>query len=150
MDDEVDQLVLQHRLGVKIGDQERDIVALERISMMYHVCQVHSAHFDRLPPQNKERLGALCQESCEFMDQNVLNLVGLLYPNADADTVDTWLDENLLVLVARDVQGVEQELGGAGGLDFGDIVSFGGLGREVGDGEGGGQRRAHALKVRPQ
>lgn len=37
LNDEVDQLVLQHLLGVEVGDEERDVVAL-----------------DRLPPQNVE------------------------------------------------------------------------------------------------
>lgn len=87
-----------------------------------------------LPPQNEERLGTLCQEPCELVDQDVFNLVCLLYPDADADTVDTWFDEDLLIFVARDVQRVQQELGGATGFDFGDIVSFGGLGGKVGDG----------------
>lgn len=97
-------------------------------------------YLDRLPPQDKERLGALRQESCELMDQDVFNLVCLFYPDADADTVDTRLDKDLLIFVAGDVQGVQQELRRASGFDFGDIVSFGGLRSKVGDGKRGSQR----------
>lgn len=30
LDDEIDELVLQHRLRVEVGDQERDVVSLSR------------------------------------------------------------------------------------------------------------------------
>ena len=42
----------------------------------------------------------------------MLNFVGLLYSNADTDTVHTGFDIDLLVFVAGDGQGVEEELGG--------------------------------------
>lgn len=127
--------MFQHRLGVEIGDQEGDIVALEKFQHGIMKCRADRVYLYRLPPQDKERLGALCQESCELVDQNMFDLVGLLYPDADADTVDTRLNEDLLIFVAGDVQRVQQELGGAAGFDFGDIVSFRGLGGKVGDGQ---------------
>jgi hypothetical protein len=32
LDDEIDEFMLQHRLGVCIGDQERDVIALGNVS----------------------------------------------------------------------------------------------------------------------
>lgn len=104
-------------------------------------------YLDRLPPQDEERLGTLRQKPCEFVNQNVFNLICLLYPDAHADTVDTWLNEDLFVFVSGDVQRIKQKLGRAGGFDFGDIVPLGSLRSEVGDGESSCQGRAHALKV---
>lgn len=112
---------------MEIGDQEGDIVALRRV--LAHSDKVRSkyTYLHRLPPQDKERLGTLCQEPCELVDQNVFDLVCLFYPDADTDTVDTWLDKDLLIFVAGNVQRVQQELGRATGFDLGDIVSFSGL-----------------------
>ena len=74
--------MLQHFLGVSVRYQEGNIVAL-----------------DRFPPENEERLCSLCQKSGKFMHENMLDLIGLFYPYADSDTVDTGLNENLLVFV---------------------------------------------------
>ena len=49
------------------------------------------------------------QEASELVDQDVLDLICLLYPNADADTVDAGLDEDTLVLIARDGQRVQED-----------------------------------------
>lgn len=57
----------------------------------------------------------------------MFDLICLFYPDADTDTVDTWLDKDLLIFVAGDVERVQQELGGATGFNLGDIVSFRGL-----------------------
>lgn len=61
----------------------------------------------------------------------MLNLIGLLDLNADADTVDTRLDEHTLVLVTGNCEGVEQHFRRCLCLDFWDIVSLRGLGCEV-------------------
>ena len=84
------------------------------------------------------------------MDQDVFDLVCLLNPNADADTVHTGLDEHLLVLVSRDCEGVEDEFGGGLGLDLGDVMPFGGLGSEVRDSKCGGKGGPDTLKIRAQ
>lgn len=52
------------------------------------------------------------------MDQDILNLVGLLDLDADAHGVDGRLDENALVFVAGDRQGCQQDLRGAARFDF--------------------------------
>lgn len=80
----------------------------------------------------------------------MFNFICLLYPDAHTNTVDTWLDKDLLILVSGDVQRIKQELGGASGFDLGDIVPLGSLRSEVGDGESGSQRRSHTLEVRTQ
>jgi len=72
--------------------------------------------------------------------QDVFYLVRLLYLYAYPHAVDTGLNEDLLVLVPRHGEGVEEHFGRAGGFDLGHIVSFGGLGREIGEGEGGRER----------
>lgn len=84
------------------------------------------------------------------MYQDVLDLVSLLDLDADAHAVDAGLDEDALVLVARNRQGRQEDLGGRPGFDFGDIVSLGGLGCEVGQAEGGCQAAADGLEVRPK
>jgi hypothetical protein len=59
--------VLEHGLGVEVGDQEGDVVAL-----------------DGLPPEDDEVLGALGQEAHELLAEDGLELVGLL--NADGNS----------------------------------------------------------------
>ena len=125
--------MLQHLLGVEVRNQEGDIVAL-----------------DRFPPQNVERLGALCQESRKLVDQNMFDLIRLLDLDAYPHAVDTWFDVHPLILVSRYGERVEDDFWGARGFDFRDIVSFRGLGSEVGQGERGRERRAHALEVRAE
>lgn len=108
--DKVDQFMLQHLLGVKVRDQEGDVVALHRF-----------------PPQNVERLGSLRQESRELVYQYVFNLIRLLDLYAYPHAVDTWLDEDPLVLIPRNGKWVQDDFWRACRLDFRDIVSFRGL-----------------------
>ena len=72
------------------------------------------------------------QEAGKLVDQDVLDFVGLLDLDANAHTVDAGLDKDSLVLVSGNDEGVQQNLGGGLGFDLWDIVSFGGLGGEVG------------------
>lgn len=115
LDDEVNKLVLEHLLGVEVCNEEGDVVSL-----------------DGFPSQNEERLGTLCQEASELVDQDMLNLVCLLDSDADADAVDAGLDEDALVLIAGDGQRVEKNFGRGLGFDLGDIVTFRRLRGEVG------------------
>jgi hypothetical protein len=133
LNDEIDELVFQHLFGVEVGNQERNVVAL-----------------DRLPSQDEERLGTLCQEAGELVHQNVLDLVGLLDLDADAYAVDARLDQDSLVLVARDRQRRQQDLGRCARLDLGDIVSLSCLRCEVGEAEGRRQTAAYSLEVRAE
>ena len=71
------------------------------------------------------------------MHQYILYLVRLFYFDANTHTVDRRLDEDFLVLIARDEQRVEEDFWGAGSFDFGDVVSFGRLRGKVGEREGG-------------
>lgn len=118
---------------MEVGDQKRDIIAL-----------------NRFPPQDVERLSSLCQESRELVDQNVLDLVCLFDLDAYPHAVDTGLDVHALVLVSRHSKRIQDDFGRARSLDFGNIVALRGLGSEVGQGEGGRERRAHALEVRAE
>lgn len=61
----------------------------------------------------------------------MLNLIGLLNLNADADAVDTRLDEHTLVLVAGNCKGVQQHFWRCLRFDFWDIVPLRRLGCEV-------------------
>ena len=56
------------------------------------------------------------------MDKNVLDFVGLLDFDADPDAVDTWLNEDFLVIVPGHCQRVQQDLWGAGSFDLWDIM----------------------------
>lgn len=109
-----------------------------------------STHLDRLPPQNKERLGALGQEARKLMDQDVLDLVGLLDLDADADTVDAGLDEDALVFVARNRQGRQQHFGRCLRLNLGHVVPLRRLRRKVGQAERSRKTAPHRLEVRPE
>jgi hypothetical protein len=71
LDNEIDELMLQHLLGVEIGNEEANIIS-----------------FDGFPPQNIEALGALGQEAGELVHEDVLNLVGLLDLDAYSYAVD--------------------------------------------------------------
>lgn len=133
LDDKVDELVLEHLLGVEVGHEERDVVA-----------------GDGLAAQDEEALGALLQEARELVHEDVLDLVGLLDLDADAHAVDAGLDEHALVLVARDGQRRQQDLGGGAGLDLGHVVALGGLGGEVGEAERRGQGAPDGLEVGPE
>lgn len=108
------------------------------------------AYLDSLSPQNEKGLGALGQEPGELVYENVLNLIGLLYPETDPDAVYAGLDKDPLILVARDNQGVEEDFGGALGFDLGDVMPFGCLRGEVGERHGSGEGGADALQVRAE
>ena len=41
----------------------------------------------------------------------MFNLVRLLNPYADSDTVDAWLNEDFLILVACNSQRIQEDLG---------------------------------------
>ena len=81
------------------------------------------------------------------MHQNPLNLIRLLDPNTDSYTIHARLDEDSLLGVAADGEGVEEHFRARGGFDFGDVVAFRGLGGEVGEGEGGGEGGADGGEV---
>lgn len=90
------------------------------------------------------------QEARKLVDEDVLDLVGLLDLDADAHRVDARLDEDPLVLVAGYRQGRQEHFGRRLGLDLGDIVSLGRLGGEVGERQRGRQAAPYALEVRPK
>lgn len=77
----------------------------------------------------------------------MLNLVRLLYSDANANTVHARFDKNFLILITRNRQGVKENFWGAGGLNLRDVVSFRRLRSEVRDREGGGQRRSNTLEI---
>lgn len=87
---------------------------------------------DRFPPQDKERLSTLRQEPCKLVYQYMLNLVGLLDLDADANRIDTGLDQDTLVLVSRNCQWLQEDLWGCLCLNLRDIVSLGSLRSKVG------------------
>jgi len=70
-----------------------------------------TTHLDRFPPQDEERLCTLFQEPGELVYQDVLDLVSLLDLDANAHAVDAGLDEDALVLVSRNRQGRQEDLG---------------------------------------
>lgn len=84
------------------------------------------------------------------MDKDMFDFIRLLYTDAHTNTVNTGLDKDFLILVTRNGQGIEEEFGGRGSLDFRHVMSFGGLRSEVGNRKRRGQRRADALEVRAQ
>ena len=103
----VDQLVLKHLLGMEVGDEEGNVIALGSVSCARgsSMC-IGTAYLDSLPSQDEKGLGALGQEASELVDEDVLNLIGLLDPDAYTDTVYAGLYEDSLVLVSGDGEGV--------------------------------------------
>lgn len=69
-----------------------------------------STHRDGHAAKNNKVLGAHHHESRKLVAQDLLNLVGLLDRDGHADRVDRGLDEDLLSLVTRDHQWLEQDL----------------------------------------
>lgn len=61
------------------------------------------------------------------MHQYILNLVGLLDLDAYSRAIDAGLDEDTLILVSGDSEGVQEDFGTAGGFDLGHVVALGGL-----------------------
>lgn len=77
----------------------------------------------------------------------MLNLIRLLYPDADPYTIDRGLYEDTFFLVAGDGKRVEEDFGGCLRFDLRDIVAFAGLRSEIGEGEGGGEGASDAREV---
>lgn len=89
----------------------------------------------------------MCQEARKLVHQDVLDLVGLLDLDAYSDAVDARLDEDALVLVARNCQGRQQHLGRLRRLHLGDIVALGRLRRKVGETERCRQAAPDGLEI---
>lgn len=107
LDDKINQLVLVHGLSVEVGDEEGDIVTL-----------------DGLTAEDDEGLGALGQETHKLLGEQLLELIGLLHTNADAERVDRTFNQNLLLGSTSDGDGVQQELGrgaAGGNIEFENI-----------------------------
>jgi hypothetical protein len=62
--------------------------------------QICTTNLDRLSPQNEEGFRSLSQESCELVNQNMLNLICLLDLDAYAYTVYAWFNQHSFILVA--------------------------------------------------
>lgn len=84
---EIDKLVGQHLFGMEVGDEEGDVEAL-----------------NWLPAQNEERLRSLGEESSEFVDQNVLDLVRLLDADRYSNGISGRLNEAGAQLVNCDIE----------------------------------------------
>lgn len=65
--DKINEFMFIHLFSVKVGDEKRDVVAL-----------------NRFPSQDEEALGTHHHEAGELVTENLLNLIGLL--DCDADT----------------------------------------------------------------
>ena len=81
------------------------------------------------------------------MYQDVLNLVGLLNLYANTSTVDTRLDQDSLILIPGHYQRVQEDFRRARCFYFWHIVTFRGLGCEVGERQRGGEGCADTLQV---
>lgn len=107
--DEIHQLMLQHLLGMEVGNKERYVISLfqsEPFPVSHHV----STHLDRFPPQNKKRFCPLGKEPREFVHKNMLYLVCLLDLDTDSNAVYAGFYENPLILVSCHRQWVQEDL----------------------------------------
>lgn len=141
--------MLQHLLGMEIRDQEWDIITLDILASSL---QLHSlpTNLYRFPPQDKESFRSLRQEPRKLVYQNVLNLIRLLDLDTNAYTIYTRLDKDSFILVSGDNQGSKKNFRRCLSFYLWYVMSFRGLGCEVGEAEGGCQRGADALEVGSQ
>ena len=51
------------------------------------------------------------EKAGELMDEDIFDLVGLFYFDADPHTIDTWLYQDLLILVSCYREWVENKFG---------------------------------------
>lgn len=121
LNDEIDELVLQHRLRVEVGDQERDVISLSTHNKPTIKC-VHNqylflillirvqyrTHRNSLPPQNNEPLRSHGHEPSKFLAQDPLDLIGLFDTDGQPDRVDRGFDEDAFGFVTRDEEGLEE------------------------------------------
>jgi len=156
LDDKIDKLVFEHLLSVEVCDEEGNIVALQAPeSVSQSVSQSVTSmstitNLDRLPPQDKKRLGTLRQEARKLVHQNILNLVRLLDADANSDRIDARLHQHALILIARYRQWRQQHLGRSLCLDLGYIVALRRLRRKVRQAQRRRQRAADRLEVGPE
>ena len=90
--------MFQHLFRMEVRDQKRNVVSLMHFSIMSQL-KMRASHLHGFPSQDEERFRSLGQESCEFVDQNVLNLICLLDADAHANAIHAWFNQNFLILV---------------------------------------------------
>jgi len=90
---EVHQLVLVHLLGVEVGDEEGDVVALHRLA-----------------PQDDEVVCAHHQEPHKLVAEDALDVITLLDGDGHTQGVDGGFNQDLLLVVARHYHGVHHQL----------------------------------------
>lgn len=97
--------MLEHRLAVEVGDQERNIISLTTQTISNH-SKHHSTspgtHLDRFPPQNHKVLRPHRHKPRKLLTQDPLNLIRLLDRDGYTDTVDTRFDEDAFGFVSGD------------------------------------------------
>ena len=108
LNDKVHQLVLQHRLRMKIGDQKRNIIPLNHVNLQRHTPRTYR---NRFPSQDDKTLCPSSKESSQFMSQNAFNVIRLFDFDANADGVDGRFDKDLFILVASDVHWIQNDFG---------------------------------------
>ena len=108
------------------------------------------SHLNLLPSENDKVLGPPHHEPGELVGQQLLYLVRLLDGDRDPDGVDGGLDEDPLLLVPGDDDGVEQHLRRLLHLDLGLVVALHLLRGEVLQAHGRLQRALHRKQVRLQ
>ena len=123
---EVYQLMLQHLFCVKIGDQERNVIALSFPTSVrsQNGSLIEQMYLHGLPPQYEECFRSLSQKPREFMHKYILDLIGLLDLDANPYAIYAGLYEHLLVLIARNGQRVQQHLWATSCFNLWHIVTF--------------------------
>ena len=102
------------------------------------------------PPQNNEVLGSPHHKAHEFVAEQLLDLIGLLDGDRDADGVDGGLDQNAFLLVPRDDDRIEKQLRRFLDFDLRFVVTLHFLRREVLQAHGGLERPLHRQQIRFQ
>jgi hypothetical protein len=114
VNDEGNELVLLHQLEVEVGDEEGDVVTL-----------------NRLATKNDEIVSTESEGASELVNENRLKGVVLLDSDRNSDRVDRRLNKALLSSVTSDDNGVQDKLLGHVSLDFRLVVTLNDLRREV-------------------
>lgn len=125
-------------------------------------------HGESLTTENHKVLSTHRHEPGKLVAEDLLNLVRLLDGDGHADRVDRRLDENLLHLVTRHDERLEEDLGRSPvesaqspallrqqhsnipSLDLRLVMPLDDLGRKVLQREGRSERCPHSVEVRPE
>lgn len=133
MKHEIDEFMFVHLFGVKIRYEETDVVT-----------------FDCFSTENDEIFRPHHHKAHKFFAQNPLDVVRLFDGNTDTNRIDRTFDENFFPFVATDEYRRQKELFARSHFDFGFVMPFDDLRREIVKAHGGVKGVPHGGQIGAQ